>query len=274
MSGFYLSLNQGWTFFENTYKRKLGKEKIKIVSQAWRNKLSSYGEDFGLSTIELKCKGDLGKGYELGHICGKFYSINDLPDDLALVNDLRSMIGVYSELKGHIGKIDVDKYTQLLASESNIIPLIEQEEEDEFNNQVSKAPPSSTPEEPQNKPGSFHSGGRSNWVRNPEKAAEALSLAAYRCEVDPTHGTFISASSGNNFVEAHHLIPMRLQTNFTYSIDVPGNIVSLCPNCHRAIHHAVKDVRTLLVTKLFERRRDKLEKFGISMTLKDLIRQY
>ena len=44
---------------------------------------------------------------------------------------------------------------------------------------------------------------------------------------------------GKDYIEAHHLIPMEYQGDFSVSIDVPENIISLCPNCHRAFHNSV-----------------------------------
>ena len=54
------------------------------------------------------------------------------------------------------------------------------------------------------------------------------------------HDTFTS-KKGVRYQEAHHLIPMKAQKDFgDKNIDIPENIVGLCPNCHRAIHNANK----------------------------------
>lgn len=84
MSGVYLSLNQGWTYFKDRYKSKDGKLKINQVSNAWKNILSSTLKDFSYEKINLNSTNkstDLGKGYELGHICGKFYSLDNMPEE-------------------------------------------------------------------------------------------------------------------------------------------------------------------------------------------------
>lgn len=39
----------------------------------------------------------------MGHICGRFYPRNKIPDDNELINDLRNLIGVYRELVGIVG---------------------------------------------------------------------------------------------------------------------------------------------------------------------------
>ena len=53
-----------------------------------------------LPPINLIAEGTLGKGYELGNICSKYYSLDDSFDDSELLNDLRNFIGIYKELKG------------------------------------------------------------------------------------------------------------------------------------------------------------------------------
>lgn len=102
MSGFYLSLNQGWTWYNKKYKGNQGIEEINKVSEAWRRKLVSSG-DFSFSPITLgENASRLSIGYVHGNICSKYYSFDNIPDDVELASDFRAMIAVYSELKGHI----------------------------------------------------------------------------------------------------------------------------------------------------------------------------
>lgn len=98
MECFYLSLNQGWTFYESTYGKQIGKEKINVVTTFWKNKLELCGNDITFQNIDLKCKGDLGKGYELGHICGKIYHNHSIPSDSVLRDDVNSLISIYNQL--------------------------------------------------------------------------------------------------------------------------------------------------------------------------------
>ncbi len=79
--------------------------------------------------------------------------------------------------------------------------------------------------------------GREVWPRDPKKAKQAIKQAEFKCEIDDTHETFVSGASRKNYMEAHHLIPLRMQHDFENSLDVVGNIVSICPNCHRLIHY-------------------------------------
>ena len=83
--------------------------------------------------------------------------------------------------------------------------------------------------------------------RNPLIASNALQRASYNCEVDEKHSTFIS-KSGKPFVEAHHLIPISATARLGLNLDFEENILSLCPNCHRAIHHSELGLRAALVS--------------------------
>jgi 5-methylcytosine-specific restriction protein A len=112
------------------------------------------------------------------------------------------------------------------------------------------------------------------WERDPRVAKAALVMHHFKCEIDPKHSTFTSQVTGESYVEAHHLIPMKVQAEFEYSLDVTGNIVSLCPNCHRAIHLATLSKKKEMINKLYMTRRDKLKKFGIYVSFDKLFGIY
>lgn len=112
------------------------------------------------------------------------------------------------------------------------------------------------------------------YVRDLQIAYAAKVLSSFKCEIDNNHQTFISKYSNQNFVESHHLIPMKNQNDFKHSIDIISNIIALCPNCHRAIHNANKPERDKLLIKLFNNRKTNLLKQGISLSIDDLINMY
>lgn len=116
----------------------------------------------------------------------------------------------------------------------------------------------------------------SRYPRNSDIAKTALEDARYLCSVDPKHLSFISRITKTNFVEAHHLVPMAAQDGFNigYSLDVPENIFSLCPTCHRAVHHATADEKREIVEKLYTLARVGLESRGILISLEDLLKIY
>lgn len=87
--------------------------------------------------------------------------------------------------------------------------------------------------------------------RNYSLALQALENANFKCEYNPEHITFISPITQKSFMEAHHLIPLAFQKNHIHSLDNIGNIYSLCPICHRAIHYGDSQTKRIILEKLY-----------------------
>ncbi|MDG5751059.1 hypothetical protein P8R33_08080 [Qipengyuania sp. XHP0211] len=102
------------------------------------------------------------------------------------------------------------------------------------------------------------------WKRNPKVAAEALSRAKYECEIFPDLQTFKIKGKNRPFMEAHHLIPMKVQPEFEVSLDQTVNICCLNPLSHRMLHHAEYEEIKDVVSKLCGAREDFLKELGIS----------
>jgi len=255
MTGVYLSLNQGWTQYKDTYGTSEGKKKIKLNAEKARGLLKSY-EGFVLSPIKLDTTKDLGKGYELGNICSKYYPGSSLPSDSEIVNDLRNLIGVYRELKGLVGP--------------SILDIQGKVSEEEFQQAIQGGKKKVLPKGPVKKNKKINASSSPAWIRDPEISAAALEYAEHQCENDLTHKTFISEKSNKQFVEAHHLLHMEYQDEFEFSIDVTENIVSLCPNCHRAFHNAESKTRQQLIKKFLNIRITGLNERGITASTEEL----
>ena len=102
----------------------------------------------------------------------------------------------------------------------------------------------------------------------------ALQLADYECACDKdNHKTFIS-KLGKPYMEAHHLIPMSAQKDFSVNLDRVENIVCLCPICHSAIHLGKDSVRLNVLTKLYAEREDVLKKWELDISLGELFSKY
>jgi 5-methylcytosine-specific restriction protein A len=112
------------------------------------------------------------------------------------------------------------------------------------------------------------------YPRNLSYAKKALEKANFLCEVDNAHETFISKATNQQYVEAHHLIPLQFQEEFLYSLDVPSNIVSLCPNCHRKLHFASIEQKKEILEKLLENRHNRLKEFAIDISKDKLFEIY
>ncbi|MGL5797705.1 MAG: HNH endonuclease [Cetobacterium sp.] len=116
--------------------------------------------------------------------------------------------------------------------------------------------------------------GIKQWPRDPNLPKIVIKLANYKCEYNEEHITFISGSTKQQYMEAHHLIPMNSQDSFKNSLDVLGNIVSLCPNCHRMIHHGDENCKNIIIEKLYNEKQKDLQKFGLEITLEAMKKIY
>lgn len=259
MSGVYLSLNQGWTQYEREYGTKEGRVEIKKNANYSKTLLKS-DQGFSHAPINLKATKSLGNGYELGNICSAYYDAKEIPQEEDLINDLRNLIGVYRELKGFVG--------------SDILDIKGQLNEDVFQEEIQKGKRKDLQAGAIQKKEKKQSSSSTSWSRDANMAFTSLDNANFQCENDTKHETFISARTGNQFVEAHHLIPMEYQGDFLISIDVPENIISLCPNCHRAFHNSVVSNQEKLISKFYENRSSLLKKRDIDITKEKIFGYY
>lgn len=102
LSGVYLSLNQGYTFYQKNYANP--EKKAELVSKYWQATLPFLKDTNGFNSnnINLNSDSKRPKGYESGNIFSKFYSTDDLKKmstDETLSQDLNYMITAYQELK-------------------------------------------------------------------------------------------------------------------------------------------------------------------------------
>jgi 5-methylcytosine-specific restriction enzyme A len=259
MSGVYLSLIQGWNQFEKKFGLRKGRNEI-TQNAKYAKSLLKGDQGFSYYPIDLNAKNYLGKGSELGTICSVYYAADNMPSDTDLINDLRNLIGVYRELKGLVG-------TDIF----NIQGVIN---EDKFQEVLQKARRKELGEGGIPKQEQRNSSTSSSWVRDPNISFTALENANFKCENDNTHVTFMSDKTGHQFVEAHHLIPIEFQGEFEFSIDVPENIISLCPNCHRAFHNSTVEFKKILIDKFFNLRIELLRQRSITIEKEKLFNYY
>jgi hypothetical protein len=95
MNGFYITLNQGITFFENNYKKDKYDYAEKVANY-FKNELEE--SLFSKAPIQLGgVRGDKGYGYEKTTIISKYYASKKFNDD-QLRNDLSEMLKLYDEV--------------------------------------------------------------------------------------------------------------------------------------------------------------------------------
>lgn len=112
--------------------------------------------------------------------------------------------------------------------------------------------------------------------RNLKAAVTAIKNAGFLCEVDNGHKTFSCSATGMPYVEAHHLMPLSVQHSLGAgrNLDVPENIVALCPTCHRRFHHEEKASRIVLLMQVYEQRKAALNTAGVNYGPADLLKAY
>lgn len=112
---------------------------------------------------------------------------------------------------------------------------------------------------------------QTHWRRNQIIVAQVIEGANYCCEHDVNHMTFRSAATGKQYMEGHHLIPMKYQSVFNVRLDVYANIVCLCPVCHRFFHFGIQSEKNYALETMFETRVDRLKKSGLDLSKNDFI---
>ena len=113
---------------------------------------------------------------------------------------------------------------------------------------------------------------RNGWKRNQIITNQAIEGANHTCENDPEHRTFTAKATDKPYMEGHHLIPLRYQSEFDTGIDVYANVVCLCPLCHRLLHYGVDKEKTYAAEKLFDARSERLQKCGIDISKRDFLK--
>lgn len=125
---------------------------------------------------------------------------------------------------------------------------------------------------PRKKPELIETKHGKKYKRDKQRSINALHRADYLCEYNVKHETFLRKSVNVNYTESHHLVPMAFQDLFNVTLDTEANIVSLCSNCHNHIHYG--QGAEIIVTELYEQRKDALKSEGIDITLQQLISMY
>ena len=262
-TGVYLSFLLGWTQYEQAYvNATLSRKKIRTSSSLLRQHLRN-SKGFSTSNIDLKAaqSNSRATGYELGTIFSKYYDLQAFPQESEIISDLRDILSLYTEMRGVVGKDFLLENT-----------VFDEEHYQYLSDQVGELPELS--DGPLQIKENYDYQSKHRYKRDPKINAAAKAKANYSCEINSNHKTFISDSNGENFVEGHHLIPVENQDRFDFSLDVPENIVALCPNCHRAIHNATSEIRNKMIKELFNDRKDSLELRGLFLEVDELIGFY
>jgi 5-methylcytosine-specific restriction protein A len=262
LSGCYLSLNQGYTqYLEAFGTNTLALKQITRTADACAYFLNP-GDQYVSGAIDLAATLPMGRGYEKGAIVSGYYPrSSSAPTDLQ--PGLAALLAMYDSLIDRVGP-DILAFSPPIS-------------EDEFQAAVSASAETDIQEPtpgPKKPPKMQSAATGSRYRRDPNVAALAIKRAGFSCEVDRQHISFRSQRTGLNFVEAHHLFPMGAQGKFQVSLDVPENVVALCPNCHRLLHHGLRSQKRSVLKSLWKSRSSALVARGISEPVAELLNCY
>ena len=244
--GFYLSLQHGSEFF-TSYKdltsrvdkcRKTIETEDSSFKKQLLEKLIPESRTYVSNNnqiVQYK-SGSRPYKYTLSNIVGKEYSIDWLPSSSDLKRDLLYMLKIYSDWITLSIPIDNEESYQ---SYENLL---------EFESvEIWKPGERQTPK--QLMPGTYAP------IRSQKAGSKALQNASYFCEFNNEHTTFF-VSNAIQYMEKHHLIPMKYYLDYNIDIDHPFNIYSLCPNCRKIIQYSKKKEIYQMVEHMYNLRKD------------------
>lgn len=270
LKALWLTLNQGMRQFEKRYSLRSAHEYLSRASKTIAASIV-IPEGFRAGRIDLVATYPYGQAYEQGSILGKRYALDNFVEEQGqmFLDDLRNLIGVYETLPAY----------SIKDPSITVIDLRTDGDEDSYQKQanadegrITFAPVDDVPiVAPSLRKGA---GKKGAWVRDASVAKVALNQAGYRCEADCGHELFRAAAANHPYVEAHHLIPMAKQDGFEFSLDVPANVVALCPSCHSKVHRGHKGSRAPLLLKLYQFRAKRLEDSGLKIDARTLLAMY
>jgi len=230
LQNIYLSLAVGWTQYKSEYGTKDGRIKIEATCKHYAKYLSEVPGDFSYGTINLNAENTLGKGYEMGIIISKRYSIEELTDE-EILEDTKNLIAIYEELKFIVGdsilnlEVDPNEYSDEVKTFRKKIA------KESISNDVSKSIVkliNIAKEEPPE----VRKRLMSQIVRNRKFAQYVKEKANFVCEIDGRK-PFIQ-KNGKPYAEADHIIPLGGDAR---GLDRPDNMRCVCPQCHSVLTH-------------------------------------
>lgn len=256
MKSCFLSLNQG---VSKTKKEDLSQ----FAHVAIEYTKPSNEENVFFGPIDFKAKNTLGKRYSQAAIKSYKYTLEELKNSNLsnkIKRQFKELLIDYENIYKLVGKNILNLAP---ISDSSYQLEIQKIEDDSFK----KIDPLITkPCPPKNLKHTKY------YLRNPKYSKLALFLAEYKCEFNEDHITF--SNGRHQYMEGHHLIPMSQQDNYEISLDIPCNIISLCPNCHRALHYGNPVTKKKILHTLFEKRQKLLDKSNLKITKDELAKIY
>lgn len=213
-------------------------------------------------------KGEFQKSFCFRFLSAIFAGGNDYKYNIdGVLNKLDRIDNQFGNLKKFVGYAN----TNILKSIGIITPkeddIIESDDDVEDIDDIHRTPDRG-----------IDSTGRKRFKTQRKIRDSVLEKAHYVCDCDDTKHFYFEAMDLHNYVEGHHVVPMNRQEEYYFdgsiNLDVPNNIVALCPNCHCQIHLGSRQARLKILSELFVRNKAKLLTLNPKLTLSILASYY
>jgi predicted HNH restriction endonuclease len=116
-----------------------------------------------------------------------------------------------------------------------------------------------------------NSNGRKRYKTQKKIRDTVLQSAEYLCNCHDQKHFYFEAVDLQQYVEGHHTVPMNRQEEYYFgkeiNLDIPQNMVALCPNCHAQIHLGSRQARLTILSELYIRNKAQLLSFDKDLTL-------
>jgi 5-methylcytosine-specific restriction protein A len=206
MSGFYLTLNQGVTDIEANYKARAS-EVLQVRAAEYLAYLGRAPKGFQIGKISVGAPRESSPSlYDFGNIFSKWYAKDSIPTDDVLTIDIHIMLTAYKEL---VEKVEPE-------------PDLDEPQDDQLFPEVLY-------EEKKNR--RLHRRAE----RNQGLVKAVKQALGYRCQACSISFTEFYGPLGQDYIEAHHLIPIS-EIKKNTKLNPKTDFAVLCANCHRMIH--------------------------------------
>ena len=203
----YLCQGQGVTSVKNEFGREQKPELLRR-SDLIRSRVPDYKTFFSSGLIELGGSSQLAKSYEPAVAYFKAYDLYNLPGNKQLENDLTKILNLYDLLISRGGTDNIETFSRF-ATEDEEVTIKEQRQYVRH----------------------------SRIERNSSAAKKVKQQLGVICMGCGFNFKRIYGERGQDYIEAHHLIPLHeLPEGKSVSMDPKKDFAVLCANCHRMVH--------------------------------------
>ena len=205
----FLCQGQGVT----SIKKEFGKDqKSELLrrSDLIRTRVPNYKSTFNYGQIDLAGNGTRANSYGPGVAYFKEYDLFNLPENSQMENDLNEIISLYDLLVSRGGTDNIETFSQLASEETSEEITVKEKRQYVRHARIERNSTAA------------------------KKVKKLLGVICMGCGFDFKR---IYGERGEDYIEAHHLIPLHdLPEGKSVSMNPQKDFAVLCANCHRMVH--------------------------------------